>query len=207
MSPTTSQQTDHSLAPEERARGDVYALLSRLFVAPADAALLRGIAAATGPVVQQEAGDASEFALVWRELASSAGRAREQAVNDEYHALFIGTGRPQIPLYTGAYIARSSVDRSLVALRGFLGSHGLQRQSGVHEPEDHFAMLLEIMRYLILVAGSTIEQQKEFFEQFVWPGGVPLCDAISEHADADFYRSTASFAKAFLFIEQNAFSM
>ena len=63
------------------------------------------------------------------------------------------------------------------------------------------------MRYLILEAGSTIEEQKAFFDQFIWPGGVPLCDAISNHPVANFYRSTAHLAKAFLFIEQNAFSM
>ena len=207
MNPTTSQQTDSSLVPEERARGDVYALLSRLFAAPADAGLLRGIAAAGDSGVPQETSDAGEFALVWRELSASAGRAQVQAVNDEYHDLFIGTGRPEIPLYTGAYIARSNVDRSLVALRGFLAAHGLQRQIGVHEPEDHFAMLLEIMRYLILEAGSTVEEQKAFFDQFIWPGGVSLCDAISSHPLANFYRSTANFAKAFLFVEQNAFCM
>lgn len=207
MNPMTSPQTDSPLAPEERARGDVYALLSRLFAAPADAGLLRSIAATGGSGVAQETGEASEFALVWSELSASAGCAQAQAVDDEYHDLFIGTGRPAIPLYIGAYIARSSVDRSLVALRGFLASHGLQRQRGVHEPEDHFAMLLEIMRYLILEAGSTIEEQKQFFEQFIWPGGVALCDAISSHSVAQFYRSTANFAKAFLFIEQDAFCM
>lgn len=207
MNPTTSPQAAGSLAPEERARGDVYALLSRLFAAPADAELLHSIAAIVQAADQQDEADDGEFALAWREFLASAAPARVEAVNDEYHDLFIGTGRPEIPLYAGAYIARSSVDRSLVALRGFLASHGLQRQTGVHEPEDHFAILLEIMRYLICETDSTIEEQKQFFDQFIWPGGVALCDAISKHSAAHFYRSTADFAKAFLFIEQNAFSM
>jgi TorA maturation chaperone TorD len=206
MNPT-SQQTNDSLLPEERLRADVYALLSRLFAAPADAELLRSIAASGQAADQPEQADASEFTIAWYQLSAGAARAHEQAVNDEYHELFIGTGRPEIPLYTGAYIARSSVDRSLVALRDFLASQGLQRQTGVHEPEDHIAMLLEIMRYLICEAGSTIEEQKAFFDRFVWPGSVALCDAISNHSTAHFYRSTADFAKAFLFIEQNAFCM
>lgn len=207
MNPTTSPQADSSVAPEERARGDVYALLSRLFAGPVDAELLRSIATSGRTADQHEQADTGEFTLAWRELSASAASTGADAINDEYHGLFIGTGRPEIPLYTGAYIARSNVDRSLVALRGFLASHGLQRQSGVHEPEDHVAMLFEIMRFLICEARSTIEEQKQFFDRFVRPGGIALCDAISNHSGARFYRSTANFAKAFLFIEQDAFCM
>ncbi|MGD2139780.1 MAG: molecular chaperone TorD family protein [Burkholderiales bacterium] len=203
----TSQHVDSSLAPEESARSDVYALLSRLFAAPADAALLHSIATIGQATDQQDQAEVGEFTLALRELSASAVRANVEAVNDEYHELFIGTGRPEIPLYTGAYIARSNVDRSLVALRGFLASNGLQRQTGVHEPEDHLAILMEIMRFLICEVGSTIEEQKQFFESFVWPGSIALCDAISKNSAAHFYRSTADFTKAFLFIEHKAFDM
>jgi TorA maturation chaperone TorD len=206
MSPK-SPQPETALEPEERARGDIYALLSRLFAAPADAELLHSIATGGQTAELQDEANAGEFARTLRALAATAAGAREAAVSEEYHAMFIGTGRPEISLYVGAYAQRSSVDRSLVALRSFLASHGLQRQTGVHEPEDHFAMLLEIMRFLICEERSAIEDQKQFFEQFIWPASLSLCDAISEHATAHFYRSAANFAKAFLSVEQDAFGM
>jgi len=206
MSPTT-QASEVVLEPEERARGDVYALLSRLFAAPVDDRLLRSISASAQANDGQTHEKPGEFAVAWRDLMTNAGTASETAVADEYHALFLGAGRPEISPYLGAYVARSSVDTPLVALRRFLASHGLQRQAGVHEPEDHFAMLLEIMRFLICEERAALDEQKWFFDQFVWSGGVSLCDAISGHSRAQFYRSVALFTREFLLIEHNAFGM
>ena len=206
MNPTM-QTAETALAPEERERGDVYALLSRLFAAPADEALLRSIAASRQPAREHGQETVGELALMWRDLVTTAGNTSQLAIADEYHQLFVGAGRPEISLYLGAYTARSSVETPLVALRKFLGAHGLQRQTGVHEPEDHFAMLLEIMRFLICEERATLAEQKRFFDQFIWSGGISLCDAISGHANARFYRSVAFFSKQFLFVEHNAFGM
>jgi TorA maturation chaperone TorD len=195
------------LDAEERARANVYSLLSRLFVAPADTDLLRGIASADESGNDAPAQDAGEFALAWRDLMKTAGDAQGVAVAEEYHQLFVGTGRSEISLYMGAYTARSSVDTMLVGLRGFLTEHGLQRRSGVNEPEDHIAMLFEIMRFLIDEQHTAVDQQKWFFDRFIWPGGVPLCDAISEHSRARFFRSVARFTKCFLCVEHDAFDM
>ena len=196
-----------ALDAEEQARANVYALLSRLFVAPADSNLLRGIASADDSENEGQAQDSGEFALAWRDLMEAAGNTGETAVADEYHQLFVGTGRSEISLYMGAYTARSSVDTTLVGLRGFLTEHGLQRRSGVNEPEDHIAMLFEVMRFLIDEQHTVVDQQKRFFDQFIWPGGVPLCDAISEHSQARFFRSVARFTKCFLCVEHDAFDM
>jgi ferredoxin len=45
-------------------------------------------------------------------------------------------------------------ERVPVALRNELAELGLERDEGSHEPEDHFAALLQVMRHLV-VAGST----------------------------------------------------
>jgi len=190
---------------EEQARANIYALLSRLFAAPADRNLLRGIA--SGPVSADQPEGNGRFGLAWAGLAAVAADADETAVTDEYHELFVGSGRSEISLYLGAYTARSSVDTPLVALRSFLASHGLQRQTGVHEPEDHVAMLFEIMRYLICEERSGLDQQKSFFDTFLWGGGLLLCDAISQHPRAQFFRPVAIFAKTFLLVEHEAFNM
>ena len=201
VSPSTT------LAQEEQARANIYGLLSRLFAAPADAQLLQGIAA-TGADGEDAASDhGGAFARAWRDLAQAAGTAAVDAVSDEYQALFVGAGRAQVSLYVGAYMAKSAIDTPLVALRTFLRDLGLQRQKGVNEPEDHISLLFEIMRYMISEQESVIEEQRSFFERFIWFGGCALCDAISTQADAAFYRAVASFAKRFMHIEHEAFCM
>lgn len=196
-----------ALEAEEQERANVYALLSRLFVAPADAGLLQGIASADGSGDEPEDSNAGDFELAWRDLMKAAVSTQASAVADEYHDLFVGTGRSEISLYVGAYTARSSVDSMLVALRDLLASHGLQRRAGVNEPEDHIAMLFEIMRYLIQEQHAGVDEQKRFFDQFVWSGGVALCDAISKHPQAKFFRPVALFTKNFLCVEHDAFDM
>lgn len=193
--------------PEEQARANVYALLARLFVAPADADLLRSIVAGDESGNDGQAQHDGEFVLAWRDLISAAGVAQADAVADEYQRLFVGTGSPEISLYVGAYTARMSVDSMLVDLRGFLSEHGLQRRSGVNEPEDHIAMLFEIMRFLIQQQPVAVDEQKRFFDRFIWSGGLSLCDAISEHPRARFFAPVARFTKCFLFVEHNAFDM
>ena len=206
MRPATTQSA-RSLDPEERARADVYALASRLFAAPADGDLLRSIGSGDQQADRPAENENGVFPQAWRDLVLAAGDADPVAVGDEYHELFVGSGRSEVSLYIGAYSARSSVDMQLVALRSFLSSHGMQRQAGVHEPEDHIAILFEIMRYLISEAQSAVDEQQSFFERFLWSGGVSLCDAICGHPRARFYRKVALFCKSLLLVEHDAFNM
>jgi len=204
---TVADSSLPSIDAEEQARADLYALLSRLFAAPPDSELLRGIASSSNAASSSAGETTGEFVQSWADLVSTAGKANVAVIADEYHELFVGSGRAEISLYIGAHTARSSVDTPLVALRDYLASHGLQRQTGVHEPEDHIAMLFEIMRYLISEARSSVDQQKSFFEKFLWSGGVLLCDAITAHPRTHFYRPVADLTKKFLFVEHDAFDM
>jgi TorA maturation chaperone TorD len=202
--------TDNSvlvLEPEEQARANAYALLSHLFVAPADADLLRGIASVRESGDETGGHGGSDFSLAWRDLMKTAGDTHQAAVADEYHDLFVGTGRSEVSLYVGAHVARSSVDTTLVDLRRFLASHDLQRRSDVNEPEDHIALLFEIMRFLISEQRAVVAEQSCFFDQFIWSGSVSLCNAISKHPRARFFRPVARFAKCFLIVEHDAFNM
>lgn len=216
MSPTFDQPAV-ALGAEDQARANFYALLARLFYAPPDDRLLRNIATSDDDDEQPSgtAGtpepavslDTSSLDTTWRNLVSAAASADQAGVADEYNSLFVGSGRSDISLYVGAYTARSSVDSKLVALREFLTAHGIQRQAAVHEPEDHLAMLFEVMRYLISEQPDDIEEQKLFFDNFVWSGGTALCDAITTHPRAQFFTHVAAFAKSFLLVEHDAFQM
>jgi TorA maturation chaperone TorD len=220
-----SQSVDQTVTvpdPEDQARANFYALLARLLHAPPDAALLRSIAtsddelqaAETDTSVTSASGEMASplespgsLEQTWRSLVLAAARASESDVSDEYDVLFVGSGRSEVSLYVGAYTARSSVDTNLVALREFLKSQGIERQRAVHEPEDHVAMLFEVMRFLISTQPGNIEQQESFFHGFVWSGGLALCDAICANERALFFKHVAAFAKSFLLIEHDAFKM
>lgn len=191
-----------TLAPEEVARANFYGLLARLFCAPPDAALLQTLAAAD----DLEAEDGG-VALAWRDLAQAAAAADPEAVQEEYDGAFIGTGKSPITLYTTAYSVRYTNEVPLVGLRRDLAALRLARRSEATEPEDHVAALCEVMRHLIAEQKAELEQQKRFFEQWIWPTVQPLCGAIDKSDQISFYRTVARFAMAFFKLEHSAFEM
>jgi TorA maturation chaperone TorD len=188
--------------PEEAARANFYGLLARLFYAPPDAALLRTLAAAD----ELEAED-DGVALAWRELAKAAADADAEALREEYEAAFIGVGKAPITLYTSAYSMRYTNEAPLAQLREQLSRLGLARRSEISEPEDHIAALFEVMRHLIAEQKRALDEQKQFFERWIWPVVQPLCDAITKSELTPHYRPVAKFARAFLELEHSAFEM
>ncbi len=191
-----------TLVPEEVARANFYGLLARLFYAPPDAALLQTLAASD----ELDAEDGG-MALAWRDLARAAATADPEAVREEYEGAFIGTGKSPITLYTTAYSVRYTNEAPLVDLRRDLAGLRLARRSEATEPEDHVAALCEVMRYLIAEQKAELEQQKRFFEQWIWPTVQPLCGAIEKSEQMYFYRPVTRFAHAFFQLEHSAFDM
>lgn len=189
------------LAPEDQARANFYALLSRIFYAPADAGLL----AALGSADDLQADDES-LARQWRELCSAAAQGDVEALREEYERTFIGTGRAPITLYASAYSIQYTNDVPLVALRAELARLGLARRGEAGEPEDHIAALCDVMRHLI--AGELeLQKQKQFFERWIRPNFEPLCGAIERSELGLFYKSAGRLAKTFFSLEQSAFEM
>lgn len=193
-----------SLSPEEQGRADFYALLARLFYGPPDAALLAGLAAA-GPLA---GGDPSApLARAWNALRGAAAAASAEAVREEYEAVFVGTGKAEVTLYTSAYTVKSAVDNPLVDIRAFMARHGLSRRADAFEPEDHLAALCEVMRHLVVEGEGTLDEQCAFFEQFIGGGSLLLCDAIDRSPNTVFYRCVAQVARAFVEVEHAALDM
>ena len=190
------------LAPEEVARANFYGLLARLFYAPPDAALLQTLAAADDLEAEQ-----GGMVLAWRDLAQSAAAADPEAVREEYDGAFIGVGKAPVTLYTTAYSVRYTNEMPLAGLRGDLSGLGLARRSEATEPEDHLAALCEVMRHLIGEQKAPLEQQKRFFEGWIWPTVQPLCSAIEKSEQIRFYKTVARFAYAFFELEHSAFEM
>lgn len=194
--------TVEALAAEDQARANFYALLAQLFYAPPEREWLDLLARSDAIVAQD-----SETALAsgCRELARGASSIEPDAVREEYESLFVGTGRAEITLYTGAYTLKGALDNPLVEIRDFLAAQGLERRQSVHEPEDHVAALCEVMRHLVVRGDAAA--QREFFMGHLASGCPILCDAIINHQRSTFYRDVARLAKTFFELELAAFDM
>ncbi len=188
---------------QEAARADLYGVLASLFYGPPSRALLNSIANASadgGGLLQQG----------WSELAAACRVADAGRVRDEYEALFIGVGKPEVMLYGSYYLSGFLMEKPLAALRSELEALGLQRDESMPESEDHIAALCEVMRHLILSddgAPADIETQKRFFSAQMQPWVNEMCDAIGGHPEAQFYRAVAQLARDFFDVEGQAFDM
>ena len=189
------------ISPEEAARGDLYGLIARLFYAPPDAQLISELLGA--PAIE---GD-GDLGTAWREMVEACASAFPAVLEAEHTELFVGTGRAEVTPYLSHYVVRNATDNPLVALRQQLSAWGIARREGVPEYEDHVSGICETMRFVIAVQQRTPEEQREFFERFVYRGAAPFCDALSASNKARFYRLVGHFTRAFLEVEKTAFEM
>ena len=199
---------------EEQSRADCYRLLSRLFYAAPDAALLAGIAGsgslsidnvtAAAPVPAHVNIADNAYARAFGELRSVACGSNADALRQEYDDLFVGTGKARISTYTAGYAIPHAPDRHLLELRHWMAIRGLGRRSGVFEMEDHISAVCDAMRWMI-ERGCALEEQREFFDRFVYAGAIRFCSAIQTAATGSFYCTVASLAQAFLAVEKEAF--
>lgn len=196
----TSEADDQS---EEAARADLYRLLATLFYAPPAPQLIAAIAAV------HEEGD-SLLQQAWSQFAAVCRQADPEQVREEYEALFIGTGKPELMLYGSYYLSGFLMEKPLAELRTDLAALGLQRGDNMPESEDHIAALCEVMRYLITVDDTmqaNIATQKQFFAAHMQPWVGTMCEQIMQHPQAKFYPAVANLAKTFFDVEMQAFDM
>lgn len=197
------------LRPEDEARAAFYGLIARLFYAPPDAQLLGQIL--NTHVFEDGGGErgalADALAAAWRELVDACGKAFPVVLENEHTELFVGTGKSEVTVYLSHYVLRHANDNPLVELRAQLVEWGIARHANVGEPEDHIAGICETMRFVIAVQHRSLEEQKAFFDAFVYRGAVAFCDAVNASSRAGFYRLVANFARAFFELEREAFEM
>ena len=191
---------------EDRARGDFYALISRLFYAGPDAGLLAAIAGADE--IAGESENAS-LARAWKSLIAAAAAADAEAAKEEYDSVFVGTGKAEITPYASNYLAESMKENVLVRLRAELAAMGLARDQGAAEYEDHFSGLCEVMRHLIPLGSgdAAVQKEKIFFMQYIVPIYARFCDAVTASPNTNFYKPVARFTKAFLDVEAGSFEI
>ena len=195
-----------STLDEETARAEIYGLLAALFYTAPTPALWDNLRAA---VTEAPAAGALLLAS-WGEVVATARTMSVEEVAEEYDALFGGVGKPAVYLYGSHYLSGFLNEKPLAALRGDLAALGLDRGDEMSETEDHYAYVCEVMRYLI--AGEDVEvanltRQREFFTRHLQPWALSMCEAISAHPKARFYKSLAGFTHTFTSVESQGFDM
>jgi TorA maturation chaperone TorD len=191
---------------EELARAELYGLLARLWVAPPDATLLEQFGVAVTQAPQQGA----FLEAPWQALVAALRATTPAEAAQEYDALFLGVGKPEVFLYGSYYLSGFLNEKPLAVLRADLARIGLARDESRGETEDHLAGVFEVMRWLIAgddVAVCNLEQQRRFFRAHLQPWIDKLCDAVAAQPGARLYRSLAGMTRAFVQVETQGFDL
>ena len=184
----------------EAARAQEYALLAVLLARAPDAASLKRIAGLRG--------DATPLGMAHTALAQAAREASADSIEREFFDLFIGVGRGELLPYGSYYLTGFLNERPLARLRADLRALGIERVEEQHEPEDHAAILCEIMAGLIGGEFSaTAEQQQQLFEKHLAPWVGHFFADLRDATGADFYCHLGSVGHLFIGIETEAFAL
>ena len=184
----------------DAARAQEYALLAALLSRAPDQALLDRLATLRA--------DASPLGVVHAALAESASRAAVEQVEREYFDLFIGLGRGELLPYGSYYQSGFLHERPLARLREQLSRLGIERAEGEAEPEDHAAILCEIMAGLIdgrLPADAGAD--RDLFEKHLSPWIGRFFADLEQAEAADFYRHVGTLGRLLVDIEKEAFAL
>ncbi|NVK31013.1 MAG: molecular chaperone TorD family protein [Gammaproteobacteria bacterium] len=186
------------LDQEQLQRAQCYELLASLYCAIPDDAMRQRLQQLKGGP-QPEDSLASAF---WS-LGDAAQRLSVEAIDDEYHALFIGLGHGEVIPFASKYIAGFMFEQPLVDLRSDLKTLGIERLASVKEPEDHVSAVFESMG--LLVRREAHEFQHQFFNRHVVTWIRQFTDDVRRAKHADFYAHVANLTAQFIEFEQQYF--
>ena len=184
----------------DAARAQEYGLLAALLARAPDAGFLQRLA--------QLRADPSPLGLAHAGLAEAAARTSVERVEREYFDLFIGLGRGELLPYGSYYLTGFLHERPLARLREDLKVLGIERTAGNIEPEDHAAILCEIMAGLVAQRFLAPEgSDQRLFERHLKPWMGRFFSDLEKAATADFYARVASVGRVFMEIETQAFAL
>jgi TorA maturation chaperone TorD len=190
----------HTPDEVDAAREREYALLATLLARSPDTTLLDQLA--------RMRGDASPLGLAHVALGEAAARLDSERVGREYFELFVGVGRGELLPYASYYLTGFLHGRPLAHVRQDLRRLGLEREKGQSEPEDHAAILCEVMA---LLAGGEIEAppgaDRDFFQTHMTPWIRRFFADLEIAEAADFYRRVGALGRTFVEIETEAFAL
>ena len=181
-------------------RSHEYGLLALLFGRAPTAEILAQVA--------QLKGDASPLGLAHIHLAELAGTLDPDAVSREYFDLFVGLGRGEVLPYASYYMTGFLHERPLARVRADLARLGIERTDQQREPEDHIAILCDVMAGLASGRlGRDFAAERDFFDRHVKPWASRLFADCETAQHATFYRAAGAVARMFMELEAEAFAM
>jgi TorA maturation chaperone TorD len=184
----------------DTARAQEYTLLAALLACAPDQALLDRLATLRG--------GPSPLGVAHAALADAASRTTAERVEREYFNLFIGLGRGELLPYGSYYQSGFLYERPLARLREQLSRLGIERADGESEPEDHVAILCEIMAGLINGRlASEAGADRDLFGSHLSPWIGRFFADLERAEAADFYRHVGTLGRLFVDIETEAFAL
>jgi TorA maturation chaperone TorD len=181
-------------------RAREYELLAALLARSPDAALLKRLASIEG--------GGTLLGLAHKALAAAAAEQEAAAVAREYFELFIGVGRGELLPYGSYYLTGFLHERPLARLRAELVALGIERVEGQCEPEDHAAILCEIMAGLVTGEfAAPVERQRYLFDRYLAPWMPRFFADLEAATAADFYRPVGAIGRLFIDLETEAFAL
>jgi TorA maturation chaperone TorD len=184
----------------DQLRAAEYGLLSLLLGKAPDADTLARVATLKG--------DASDLGMAHVELATAASAADDRAISKEFFDLFIGLGRGDLLPYASYYLTGFLHERPLARVREDFERLGIERAGISREPEDHIAILLEVMSGL---ARGEFEagfgEQAKFFERHLKPWAARMFADLEISQSAKFYRAVGRVGRVFIELESEAFTL
>jgi TorA maturation chaperone TorD len=182
------------------ARAQEYSLLSVLLLRSPDSPMLGRLACLRG--------DQSPLGLAHTALGEAAARTDAEGAAREHFALFVGLGRGELLPYGSYYRTGFLHGRPLANLRQALQRIGIERVDGQAEPEDHAAILLEIMAGLSRRAiPAPTGTERAFFGDHLEPWIARFFADLEQTASARFYASVGTLGRTFMEIETQGFAL
>jgi len=184
----------------DQARAREYSLLAALLSHSPDAQMIEHLAGLSG--------DTTPLGAAHGALSAAAARVSPELIEREYFDLFVGLGRGELFPYASYYLTGYLYGRPLARVRQMLEQIGLEKTEGQSEPEDHVAVLLEVMAGLasgqIIAPGGT---DRNIFEAHLKPWIVRFFSDLERVESAPFYASVGTLGRIFMEIETEAFSL
>jgi TorA maturation chaperone TorD len=182
------------------ARAGEYDLLAVLLARAPDHDLLAALARIEG--------DATLLGQAHGQLAEAARAFDAEAVEREFFKLFIGLGQGELLPYASFYLTGFLHERPLARLRGDLSRLGIERNEAHREPEDHIALLCEVMAGLAAGRFDTSpDEEVRFFDRHLKPWAGRFFADLAAAPSAQFYQAVAACGTALLQVEAEAFTM
>lgn len=182
------------------ARARQYMLLSALLRRAPNSDLLARLAALRG--------DPSPLGVAHAALGEAAAAASVEQVEREFFDLFIGIGRGELLPYGSYYLTGFLNERPLARLREDLARLGIERVESETEPEDHVAVLCEVMAGLADGRfASAAGAGQALFEKHLSPWVGRFFTDLEQAKAADFYRRVGTVGRLFMEIESEAFTL